>query len=122
MSGTLPQIRPSFNHSFNIETRCDRLSADTGALVQREILERTRFIDWLTECLHDSRDPSWTRYSLAELLRTRLPLLVQGWRDQSDADRLRQYPSFRVASRTRRGTGPWRRAGVWPRNRPCPGC
>ena len=35
----------------------------------------------------------------------RLLLLGQGWRDQSDADRLRHDPSLRVASqRTRRGT------------------
>ena len=105
MSETLPQIRPSFNRSLHIETRCERLSADTGALAQREILERTGIIDWLTERLHDPRDPSSTRYSLAELLRTRLLLLGQGWRDQSDADRLRQDPSLRVASRTRRGPG-----------------
>ena len=105
MPGTLSQIRPSFNRSLHIEPRCERLSADTGALVQREILERTGIIGWLTERLHDPRHPGSILYSLAELLRTRLLLLGQGWRDQSDADRLRQDPSLRVASRTRRGTG-----------------
>ena len=102
---TVPQIRPSFNHCLSIESRLERLSADTGALAQREILERTNIIDWLTERLHDPRDPSSTRYSLAELLRTRLLLLGQGWRDQSAADRLRQDPSLRVAIWTRRGMG-----------------
>ena len=104
MPETLPQIRPSFNRSLSIKARSDRVSADTGALGQREILERTGIIGWLTERLHDPRDPSSTRYSLAELLRTRLLLLGQGWRDQSDADRLRKDLSLRVASRTRRGT------------------
>ena len=105
MPKTLSQIRPSFNHSLRLEPRCEPLSADTGALVQREILERTGIIGWLTERLHDPRHPGSILYSLAELLRTRLLLLGQGWRDQSDADRLRQDPSLRVASRTRRGPG-----------------
>ena len=104
MSGTIPQIRPSFNQSLSIETRPERLSADTGALAQREMMDRSGIIDWLTERLHDPRNPSSIRYPLADLLRTRLLLLGQGWRDQSDADRLRQDPSLRVASETRRGT------------------
>ena len=72
--------------------------------MQRELMERSGLIDWLTERLHDPRHPSSIRYPLSDLLRTRLLLLGQGWRDQSDADRLRQDPSLRVASQTRRGT------------------
>ena len=98
MSETLPQIRPSFNRSLRLETRPEWLSADTGALVQREMMDRSGLIDWLTERLHDPRDPSSIRYPLSDLLRTRLLLLGQGWRDQSDADRLPQDPSLRVAS------------------------
>ena len=104
MPETIPQIRPSFNRSLRLETRPEWLSADTGALVQREMMDRSGLIDWLTERLHDPRHPSSIRYPLSDLLRTRLLLLGQGWRDQSDADRLRQDPSLRVASQTRRGT------------------
>ncbi len=104
MPETIPQIRPSFNRSLRLETRPELLSADTGALVQRELMERSGLIDWLTGRLHDPRHPSSIRYPLSDLLRTRLLLLGQGWRDQSDADRLRQDPSLRVASETRRGT------------------
>ncbi len=104
MPETIPQIRPSFNRSLRLETRPELLSADTGALVQRELMDRSGLIDWLTGRLHDPRHPSSIRYPLSDLLRTRLLLLGQGWRDQSDADRLRQDPSLRVASRTRRGT------------------
>ena len=104
MSETLPQIRSSFNRSPRLETRPERLSADTGAVVQREMMDRSGIIDWLTQRLHDPRNPEWVRYPLSDLLRTRLLLLGQGWRDQSDADRLRQDPSLRVASETRRGT------------------
>ena len=57
MPETLSQIQPSFNRSLGIEARSDQLSGDTGALVQREILERTGIIGWLTERLHDPRHP-----------------------------------------------------------------
>ena len=95
MPETIPQIRPSFNRSLRLETRPELLSADTGALVQRELMDRSGLIDWLTGRLHDPRHPSSIRYPLSDLLRTRLLLLGQGWRDQSDADRLRQDPSLR---------------------------
>ena len=113
MPETIPQIRPSFNRSLRLETRPELLSADTGALVQWELMDRSGLIDWLTERLHDPRHPSSIRYPLSDLLRTRLLLLGQGWRDQSDADRLRQDPSLRVASQTRRGMPEPEREGDW---------
>ena len=79
MPETIPLIRPSFNRSLRLETRPELLSADTGALVQRELMDRSGLIDWLTERLHDPRHPSSIRYPLSDLLRTRLLLLGQGW-------------------------------------------
>ena len=78
MPETIPQIRPSFNRSLRLETRPELLSADTGALVQRELMDRSGLIDWLTGRLHDPRYPSSIRYPLSDLLRTRLLLLGQG--------------------------------------------
>ena len=51
MPETIPQIRPSFR-SLRLETRPELLSADTGALVQRELMDRSGLIDWLTGRLH----------------------------------------------------------------------
>ena len=64
MPEILPQMRPSFNRSLTIESRPERLSADTGALAQREIMDRTGIIEWLTERLHDPRHPRSIRYPL----------------------------------------------------------
>lgn len=43
---------------------------------------------------------------MADLLRTHLLLLGQGWQDQDDADRLRQDPGLRVANSSFRGFTP----------------
>jgi hypothetical protein len=106
MGETLPLFTTSFNKSVHIESRPDHLTGDAGVLVQREIMERTGIIDWLAQRLHDPRNPDLITYPLAELLRTHLLLLGQGWRDQDDADRLRQDPGLRVANSAFRGIAP----------------
>ena len=77
-------------------------------------MERTGIVDWMDERLLDPRNPLLITYRLADLLRTSLLLLGQGWRDQDDADRLRHDPSFRVANDTRRGTSALQPDSVLP--------
>ena len=77
---TVALFSPSFNASVSIETRREHLSADTGALVQRELMERSGIIEWLDERLDDPRNPDSTVYPMAELLRTHWLLLGQRWR------------------------------------------
>ena len=106
MGETLPLFTPLFNKSVQIESRPEHLTGESGALIQREIMERSGIIDWLAARLHDPRKPELITYPLSDLLRTHLLLLGQGWRDQDDADRLRQDPGLRVANSARRGTTP----------------
>ena len=114
MGETLPIFSTTFNRSAQIEARADHLSADTGALLLREIMERTGIVEWMTERLVDPRNPHLITYPLADLLRTNLLMLGQGWRDQYDADRLRHDPSFRVANDSRRGTAALEQESVLP--------
>ena len=95
MGETLPLFTPLFNKSVQIESRPEHLTGESGALIQREIMERSGIIDWLAARLHDPRKPELITYPLSDLLRTHLLLLGQGWRDQDDADRLRQDPGLR---------------------------
>ena len=48
MGETLPIFSTTFNRSAQIEARTDHLSADTGALLVREIMERTGIVEWMT--------------------------------------------------------------------------
>jgi hypothetical protein len=106
MGETLPLFRSSFNKSLRIESRPDRLTAEPGAIVLREIMQRTRIIEWLVERLSDPRNADKVTYPLADLLRTILLLLGQGWRDQDDADALRHDAGLRLAASGARGTTP----------------
>jgi hypothetical protein len=98
----------SFNGSVRIETRQDRLTSDAGVLLMRELLEKLRLIDWLTEHVDDPRDPDLTTHALSSLLRARLLMLCQGWRDADDIDLLREDPAFRLSVSDDRGVRPLR--------------
>ena len=95
----------SFNRSLAVECRPERLSGDAGAILLREVLERSRIVEWLGDRLVDPRDPAQVTYSLPDLLRTAIILPGQGWGDQDDADALRYDAALRLAVSGRRGDG-----------------
>ncbi|MEO7327996.1 MAG: IS1380 family transposase [Minicystis sp.] len=99
-------LRVDFNGSLRIEGRPERLTSEAGAIVLREVLERVGIVPWLGERLIDPRKPELITHPLSELMRTSLLLLAQGWRDQDDADALRDDAALRLAVSDRRGTAP----------------
>jgi hypothetical protein len=106
MGETLPPFATSFNASLSIEARPERLTGDAGAVLVREVIERTGILEWMTARLLDPRQPQLVTYPLADLLRTMLVLFAQGWHDQDDADALRLDPALRCAVAGARGTTP----------------
>jgi hypothetical protein len=102
----LPLFQPEFNRYLKIESRSERLSGEAGGVISREVIERLGVVDWLTDRLIDPRDPDLITHPLPELLHTSLLLLGQGWRDQDDADALRDDPVMRLSVSTRRGVAP----------------
>jgi Transposase DDE domain group 1 len=103
---SLSLFTSTFNRGLSIEARPERLTGDAGAVLLREILERSGIVAWMAERLTDPRDPNLVRYPIADLLRTVLVLFGQGWRDQDDADALRFDPALRLAVTGERGTTP----------------
>ena len=77
-------------------------------------MDRLGIIDWLSEHLDDCGDASRVTYPVGDLVRTHLLLLGQGWRDQDDADRLREEPSLRVARSSRQEQTPLTQASTSP--------
>lgn len=106
MGESVAEFRAQFNGAVRIEARGERLTGDAGALLLRDGLERIGFIDWLAGELVDRRTPELIVHPLIELVLTSVLLLAQGWRDQDDADALRDDPALRLAVSTRRGTAP----------------
>ena len=105
-------IRPTFNGAIRVEARPERLTADAGVILVREILERTGLVDWLEAHFADPRKADQVTYSMPELLRTQLALLAQGWTHGSDADRLRQDPALRLSVSDRRQDAPLRAPSI----------
>lgn len=106
MGETLQPVMPQFNRSLRIESRANRLTGDPGAVVLREVMERSRIVPWMTERLKDPRSEVDVTHDLSSLIRTSVLLAAQGWRDHDDADALRHDPAFRLAASSAAGLTP----------------
>jgi hypothetical protein len=106
MGEILKDFALKFNGSVRLEARDERLTTEAGALLLREVDERLGLSRWLEERLEDPRDAGRITHPLMELVRTNVLLLAQGWRDQDDADELRQDAALKLAVSGRKSTGP----------------
>lgn len=100
------QFRLSFNGSVRIEGRGERLTADGGALLLREVDEKLGVTEWLASNLTDTRDPRFIEHSLPELLRARLYAMGLGRGAQDDLDYLRTDPAMLLGVSDDRGLTP----------------
>lgn len=119
MGETLQPVIPGFNRSLRIESRADRLTGDPGAVLLREVLERSGIVSWMTSRLNDPRSKVDVTHDLASLIRTSVLLAAQGWRDHDDADALRHDPAFRLATSSAAGLTPLEGPGCHGLVRPC---
>jgi hypothetical protein len=87
----------TFNRSLKVESRPERLTADAGVVLLRELDERLKLTSSLGESLRDDRAPDQTRYKMTELLRQRIYGFAQGYRHQDDGDHTAHDPAMRVA-------------------------
>ena len=106
MGETLQPVTAGFNRSLRIESRADRLTGDPGAVLLREVLERSGIVPWMTARIRDPRSQVDVTHDLAALIRTGVLLAAQGWRDHGDADALRHDPAFRLAASSSAGLTP----------------
>ena len=48
MGEMLPPFTTSFNASLTVDARPERLTGEAGAVLVREVIERTGIIEWMT--------------------------------------------------------------------------
>jgi hypothetical protein len=106
-SGSVPLstngVAFDFNRSVLVSGSEQRLSSDAGAMLLRQLDDRLGFTRELVPTLIDLRDPRFVSYTLDALLRERVYMLALGWKDQNDANRLRNDPALCVAVTDQRG-------------------
>ncbi|MCP3997937.1 MAG: IS1380 family transposase [bacterium] len=102
-------LRTEFNGAIRVEGRPERLTGDAGAIILREVDQRLGVTQHLASVLHDPRSQDHITHPFQELLQTIIFLFAMGWRDQDDADSLRDDPAMRLAVSTRRGDEPLRK-------------
>lgn len=68
------------------------ITSDAGALLLRQVEERTGIIARLAGCFRDYRDPDITEHTVEQLVGQRIYGLALGYEDLNDHDQLRQDP------------------------------
>ncbi len=79
-------FKPDFNRSIQVEARPERLTADAGALLLRQLMDSSGLSALLVEHLVDARNPLFVEHGFLELLRTML-LLPAVWCSANDTSR-----------------------------------
>ena len=93
----LPGLSPVESKELCARFDGGRLSSDGGVLVLREIEKRLGLAVRLAGCLIDTRDPTRTIYSYADMIAARLFAIACGYEDCDDLDVLRFDPAFKLA-------------------------
>jgi len=106
MGESLQPVVTGFNESLLVESRAERLTGDAGAVVLREIRERSGIVEWMAPRLTDPRRQEDVVHDLPSLIGTSVLLAAQGWRDHDDADALRNDPALRLAASSASGRRP----------------
>ena len=93
----------NFNRSIEIRVQDKMLTSDTGALLLREVDEKLGLIESLGNKIRDYRDAGKVDHSLQKLFRQRIYSIIQGYRDQNDAESLKHDPAFAVSTSDEKG-------------------
>jgi len=80
---------------LQVEFQGARVTSDGGLILVRELDERLRFSDLITQHLTDPRATN-TQFSLADLVRQSVYSRLAGYEDVNDAERLSHDPTFRL--------------------------
>lgn len=74
-----------------------RVTSDAGVLVLREVEQRIKLLDALTDAIVDSRHPSYVRHEVWEMIAQRVFQIALGYEDANDCDDLKGDPAFKIA-------------------------
>jgi Transposase DDE domain group 1 len=74
-----------------------KITSNAGIILLSELDEKLKIIDKFANCFQDHRHPSYTDYSVAELLKQRIYGIVLGYEDLNDHDKLRHDLALALA-------------------------
>src|ERR1700730_2570192 len=73
------------------------ITSDGGALVLKQLEQRTGIVRRFAACFTDYRNPDWIEHPLLDLVLQRVFALALGYEDLNDHDELRRDPMLAVA-------------------------
>jgi hypothetical protein len=83
---------PAFRREVVARFDAGPVSSDGGALLLREVEQKTGILQRLAACFLDRRDPGRIEHTVAQLIQQRVFALALGYEDLNDHDALRHDP------------------------------
>jgi hypothetical protein len=83
---------PAFRREVVARFDAGPVSSDGGALLLREVEQKTGILQRLAACFLDQRDPGRIEHTVAQLIQQRVFALALGYEDLNDHDALRHDP------------------------------
>ena len=80
------------NKAFLIDFNARKISSEGGLLLINKFERRHKLISYFSKFIKDDRNPAYTQHSIENLLKQRVLLLMQGYEDANDIDKLKNDP------------------------------
>jgi hypothetical protein len=98
---------PAFRREVVARFDAGPVSSDGGALLLREVEQKTGILQRLAACFLDGRDPGRIEHTVAQLIQQRVFALALGYEDLNDHDALRHDPLLSLLTgKAEPGTAP----------------
>ncbi len=98
---------PAFRREVVARFDAGPVSSDGGALLLREVEQKTGILQRLAACFLDRREPGRIEHTVAQLIQQRVFALALGYEDLNDHDALRQDPLLALLTgKAEPGTAP----------------
>ena len=80
------------NKAFSVDFEAQNISSEGGAVLIEQIELQHSIIKYFSSQIPDNRNKSYVKHSIEKLLKQRVFLMVQGYQDCNDAEKLKNDP------------------------------
>jgi hypothetical protein len=94
------------NKAFLIDFNARKISSEGGLLLIDKFERKHKLIKYFSKFIKDERHPSYTQHTAYNLLKQRVLLLMQGYEDANDIDKLKNDPILNETLENRPGSQP----------------
>jgi len=95
---TLFKLSPVSKKPIELRFTAERISADGGLLLLKEVENNIGIINSITDCINDDRHPSYVRHTIHSMISQRVFQIAAGYEDTNDCDTLKDDAVLKICA------------------------